>query len=297
MFAEKWMSLIGIAYIGTVILALLLALRLPKKGWAKGLAITSVLGLTFGVPYLVSRPSASQTKDESEFSARATQAKARFEQLCKERAELAIHRRVTDVSGIRLMKVIKGKDVYHSYWERDWPDAAMAGEFFDELFIASFLAHGMKNEDGTFTGNYNSIYSGELPGYSYVDVWQDGGWYKRYRLDLSARKLVSDDILFSEDDPKLSRYAVYFNNEIDMDSRLYWIAGTEIIVKDMRDGSLLGVLRRYSMDPGLGYSGSNSSRTPWLHAVSNSCPDMKTSFMSGQVRFFVSKILEERGRE
>lgn len=290
MFAENWISLIGNIYIGVVIVVLVLALWLPKKAWAKGVAAASVLGLAFGVPYLISRPTAAQVKTESEFAARAAKAKSRFEQLCKEKAELTIHRKVTGVKGIRLMNVVKGKDVPRSYWERDWRDAGMAGEFSDDSFIKSFLVAGILDQDGVFGGGYSFGVVGDVSAYEYVDVRQEDGRYRRYRLGLNDREVSYDEKLLSEGDPGLARYAIDFNNELNMEDRMYWIAGTEVTVRDTSDGSVLGVMRKYSRDPGLGNS---RNRMPWLEAVSHSCPDLRTGFVHGEVRFFVSKVVEE----
>lgn len=294
MFAESWINLFGSLYIGAIIVFLLLAIWLPRSLQVKGLAVVFVLLFFIGVPYVLSLPSAEQEKMRSDFLARASKSKTRFEKLCRERAELKIVRTAMGANGIRLMNSLaeRAKDRSDYYWDRDWPDAAMAGEFGGDSFIESFLVQGKVDAHGTFLGNYAAEYAGQIPGYKFVDVRQDDGKYKRYRLDFSRHQIVVDDGLLSSDDPRLARYAVEFNNEIDMDAREDWIAGSEISVRDMSNGEIMAVYRKYVRDPGLGDPKIPS--TPWFIANrnKNTCPQIESAVMYSRVGFFVSKVVK-----
>ena len=108
------------------------------------------------------------------------QREAEFNQLCRTRAGYKIHRVVTDVEGIRLLKVrhrIQDGNMFA-------PGAAFGLEAKEDGYITSFLANRrpIDSPDNSYFVSTGATKE-SMPGFRYVDVLDDNdGKYYRYTM-------------------------------------------------------------------------------------------------------------------
>ena len=95
---------IGFAYIALTLLALALALWLPKRWWGKLVAVAVVIGIFSILPRQAQKEIARDQVKADEFKVRYDKAKALFDERCKTAGE-KIYRTVENVEGVLLMKV------------------------------------------------------------------------------------------------------------------------------------------------------------------------------------------------
>jgi len=200
-----------------------LATRFQKtpKGKFKA-AIIVFLIYTSPISWLIYKAASETIKEKIEYRRTYPPAKALFDELCKTAKE-NIYKTMDNVDGVLLLNIRKGK--IEDNRNPNWPDAASGYETssnkppYGEEYIRSFLGptYITKSIDQTVASR----------GYSYVDVKEEGRFW-RYRYG----ELNSRDLIKEPSPPELARYAVDFKNDVNPEHRKHWVAGTTVTVID-----------------------------------------------------------------
>lgn len=267
-----------------------LALWIPKTRKSKIVTALTVLALGSVLPaYLALSIKKRQEEAQPIVDKQQAQLKAamaRFEERCKT-AGGKIYRTVDRVEGVLLINVRpKAKPGDRS--DPNWPDAGLPNEGQGDWYIRQFLFWEQHEDKRTLRGYLNE-HPTQLPGYRFVDVAQNDGTVKRYRLARpESAELVSEQL---QEEP--SRYSISFTNIVDPEGRRFWIAGTTVIVKDTVSNQVLGEHTWYSMDPGQGSTAG--FRAPWGFA--KTCPLLGAYPSMAPTRFFVDQVLKPKKAE
>lgn len=287
-------------YLVLIVVLVVLALWLPKRGWQKALGVVAVLLVTVG-PAIKRNQEEMQQVDERKV--RYEKAKALFDGRCKTAGE-KIYRTVDGVQSIKLInprqKKVQGVDEV----DQNWQGAGIPKESTGEQYILNFLFYDVPSEGkairhldpGGTEGPYGSIAAGIGPkgikGYQYVEVEENGAWVQYSLKELTAAippegfGRYGKRELATRPSPT---YAVVYENIADPEGRSNWIAGARVTVMDQRSGELLGELVQYSFEAGFGSTAG--FRQPW--AFAQRCPSPAPSTTEeGTVRFFAQKILK-----
>ena len=224
----------------------------------------------------------------------------RFNELCLG-AGYKIHRTVENVDSLLLLKV-RPVLTFRDQADPMLPGAAMAGEAFGEAYIKSFLG-GENHDMGYARGGRGSISEpagANSPRYRYVDAIDemDGRRY-RYSFVYSKEKRNSSGVVVQRAGTTLvrelatgsaPRYAVDYEDIVNSDDRLLWIAGSIVRVLDQQTGEVLGQYTSYLQDAGMGVT--SGVRAPWSHASRSAyqCPSVDGA-SNTLTRYFVDQVL------
>ena len=275
------LAAVGWTYIVVCLVAIALALWLPKRWWAKVIALTLVIGIASILPRQAQKEVAQQQVVVDDYKVRLAKAQALFDERCKTAGE-KIYKTVENVEGV-LLKKIRPDRSPEMRADRMWVDAALPDESVGDWYLISFLGWEQR-----FKGNPGSvnIVPTEFPGYQYVDVQSEGLTTKRYILVKDEASTSGWSKLAQVDtaQPK-ARYAIDFQNPIDLEARQHWIAETLITITDTASGQILGERRSFALEPGLGSTAG--FRSPWGFAIG--CPK---SISGSQTRNFAEKVLK-----
>ncbi|MBK8894546.1 MAG: hypothetical protein IPN64_11010 [Propionivibrio sp.] len=247
----------------------------------------------------------------AEEKARHAEVQRLYSEGCKRSGEF-IHRRVSDVEGIMLLKLRPTK--YSPYdqnavdpygYDFDWGYKDKAPPYITTFLIG-------KDEKG----HYREVGPVVEPGYRYVEAVdpEDG---KRYRytgsvkvvgrkdpntpnhqidlkrnpnFDLNNYAYVVDRVLATGSTP---RYGVTYDDISTVEERRHWIAGSSLKVIDLRANEIIAERIGYMVDFAQG--ATPGGRQPWTFARWNkgwSCPDIARQ--SYGARRFVEKVLLNR---
>lgn len=234
---------------------------------------------------------------------------AEFNWLCRTRAGYKINRVVTEVEGIRLLKV------RHTIQDGDMlaPGAAFGLEVEDDEYIKSFLAYRypITLADNSY-GVSVSVNPGVEPGFRYVDVLdeKDGKYYrytgsekvvgKKDTTAVNVKLALSRDpnydlniyqwTLDREPSPEpLARYAVTFEDSVIPEERAKGFASSKVIVLDMQTNEVLAEMVRYVWGPS---KPTSYTPNPWL--TTDKCP-MVSDGAESATRQFVDRVLVAKG--
>jgi hypothetical protein len=234
--------------------------------------------------------------NRQEYLAKIAEAKAYYENKCATVAGLKIHKTVSDVEGILLMKVRPMRSD-RELADPNWAGAAFGEEFAGDSYIRSFLGYENPALAPTVTkdrrGHINvESRPGSRPGYRWVDVVdeKDG---KRYRytlvkkitgtldttavnvrielaknpnMDLNIYRIVLDRQAAPDPAP---RYGVTFEDHVIPEERAMWVASSTVKAVDLKTNEVLGELTRYAIS----YIHRPVHSMPWLnHYVCPSSP-------------------------
>jgi hypothetical protein len=299
--AQGFAELIHNVYIGLFALAVILALWLPKTGKGKvGSAILAAAVMS--IPMVIGlKHQAERREQAAKEQVVVDRARTRFDELCRD-AGYKINRTVDDVDAVMLLKV-RPKLEFKDSADPMLPGAAMAGEQFGDAYIESFL--GVESHDRGYArggrGSIGGIGEAPLPRYRYVEaVDPNDGQRYRYTSVRNVRELTSATgvafkVYRSELKRELAngvppRYAVDYEDIVNIDDRKLWIAGTTIRVVDQRSGEVLAEYTTYLMDGGMGVT--DGTRAPWVHASHSrfQCPEIDGA-TSTHTRYFVDRVL------
>jgi len=297
---------IVVGYVVIYVVALGLALRLPKDKSTKALAAVMVTAV-FGLPVLMLNQKSQDaqkivTTQKSEYMAKYEPAKAIFDKLCREQSAPIIKRTVADVEGVLLLKrrpALGGKvdeydkdqfwagaalfgerragdgDVEYFLIDRDWydPRAKLAGH--RPVFVASIRTRGTH-------------------GFRYVDVVATDGKSRNRviaRVDSTQNERPVTGIAFTweETTNAAPRYAVTYEDNVDSELRKHWIAGTTIKVIDTGTNEIIGSQSYWRWDTGFGSTAG--SRSPWPTAKEQ-CPRLTEN--GTQTQAFVYSLLKAK---
>ena len=272
----------GRGYIALLIVALVLALWLPKRGVFKaGAAI--LVAVLFALSWLRSENENNQLDVvASAGKQRYLKAKALFEERCKT-AGPKVYKTVEGVEGVFLKNIrTRGGDIDRA--DRMWNDAGLPEEYPDESYIRSFL--NFEHHDGKRTerGFITNVVS-DRPGYRFVDVAGTGDTSSRYRLAVVGESKLTKSITTGLP----ARYVVSFTNMVDVGDREFWVAGTTVTITDSHSNNVMAEHTWYSWEPGQGSTAGN--RQPWGFAVT--CPK-GTTWGGTTTRMFVDQVLKPK---
>ena len=251
----------------------------------------------------------SDNEQQAEYQRRYQQREAEFNQLCRTRAGYKIHRVVTDVEGIRLLKV------RHPIQDGDMlaPGAAFGLESEDDGYISNFLAYrySIVQLDNSYGVN-TSRHADSWPGFRYVDVLdeKDGKYYRYTGSEKAVRKqditAVNVKLAMSRDpnydlnvyewtldrvpSPQpLARYAVTFEDSVIPEERAKGFASSKVIVLDMQTNEVLAEMVRYVWGPS---QPTSYTPNPWL--TTDKCPGVAVG-ASAATRQFIDRVLVAKG--
>ena len=236
------------------------------------------------------------SEQQAENQRRYQQREAEFNQLCRTKAGYKIHRVVTEVEGIRLLKV------RHPIQDGDMlaPGAAFGLEAEDDQYISNFLAYRypivqLDNSYGVNTSRH--AYS--WPGFRYVDVLDEkdgkyyrytGRWDEPWKYDKSYLKGYIKFFLDRVPSPQpLARYAVTFEDSVIPEERAKGFASSKVIVLDMQTNEVLAEMVRYVWGPS---QPTSYTPNPWL--TTDKCP-MVSEGANAATRQFVDRVLVAKG--
>ena len=248
---------------------------LEKYPWllpAPGLAVAA---LFFLFPKtLVWQEERENAEKVAEWRKRYDPAKARFDQLCQNAGE-KIYRTADNVDGILLLKVRGDDEKYQNYSynprkDQMWEDAAVESEFDREAYIEEFLLP----------------YTSSFPRYTYADVLQKNGLVIRYSRQKEDQNWVMEQQ--STPHPR-ARYAVTYENDISLENRKHWIAGTTIKIIDTKTNELMAEKTMYAFVPELGYSKFEQNPNPWGRGMR--CPSGESEFEQRTVTFAIKVLI------
>ncbi len=251
----------------------------------------------------------SDNEQQAEYQRRYQQREAEFDQLCRTKAGYKIHRVVTEVEGIRLLKV------RHPIQDGDMlaPGAAFGLEAKDDEYINRFLSYRYPSVTSDNSYPVNVYFdSRSISGFRYVDVLDDkDGKYYRYtgsekavgKKDTTA---VNVKLALSRDpdydlniyewtldrvpSPQpLARYAVSFEDSVIPEERAKGFASSKVIVLDMQTNEVLAEMVRYVWGPS---QPTSYTPNPWL--TTDKCPGVAEGSDSA-TRQFVDRVLVAKG--
>lgn len=280
-YGQDILRTIGFIYIGICIVALALALWLPKDKTSKLAAALLVIVITSILPIQAFWEYRQEKQAAGEFKLRYDKAKALFEEKCKTAGE-KIYKTVENVEGIQLLNLRQG-NIAENRANPNWPEAGHPSEATGLGYIATFLE--WEHNDGKRPRGFLNENSKKATarGYQFVDVKQEDGSFLRYRLKQPENlELLSEPVRGQP-----ARYALGSVNHVDPTERARWVAGVTITVTDTQTGEVVAQRISYAFEPGLG--NTDGSRQPWSRAVT--CPGF-SGWDIAKTRLFVDQILK-----
>lgn len=238
--------------------------------------------------------------NREEYLAKIKEAKALYEDRCKNVAGINIYKTVPDVEGVLLLK-IRPERSDRELADPMWPGAAFGEEYSGDSYIRSFLGYEYRGVDkngvmSSVRGYINTDKRPDgLPGYRWVEVPdpKDGQRYRyiaRYDEPWQTDKnYLKGYIRFNLDKtPSPSktppRYAVTFEDHVIPEERTLWVASSTVKVLDLKTNEVLGEMTRYAMS----YIHAPRQSMPWLnHSI---CP-YSIGGSGTNTRQFVDQIL------
>ena len=248
------------------------------------------------------------------YRAKIKEAKALYEDRCKNVAGIKIYKTVPDVEGLLLMKLRPNRSD-RELADPNWPGAAFGGEFYGDSYIRSFLGYEYRGVDkngvmSSVRGYINTDKRPDgLPGYRWVEVIdpKDGQRYRysgsdkitgkkdanAFNVQLELKKNPNYDMnvynwsLDKTPSPGKSppRYGVTFEDHVIPEERALWVASSTVKVLDLKTDEVLGEMTRYAIS----YIHSPVRSMPWLnHSI---CPQMNVTSYAQSTRIFVDQIL------
>jgi hypothetical protein len=248
-------------------------------------------------------PPAEPTRSEQR--SRGQTAMAMFNERCKKAGEF-IHRTVTGVDGILLMKVRPDSINFDKQFAMTDPYGHdFVGEDYTTAFLRGFYA---QNSAGS---TRPAGAAPQLVGFEYVEAVNpaDGVRY-RYtgRIEepwLTNKSYLKGYLRFVADRSPPGtpppRYGVTYEDISTREEREYWIAGSALRVVDLSTNEIIAERVGYMVDGGQGSRGGG--RSPWLFAFDQACPSFLTrSNRPGpaaplalyQTARFVEKVLQPK---
>ena len=298
------LAAVGWTYIIVCLVAIALALWLPKTKRSKALSGAVVLALASILPIQGYQAYRVEKTVADDYKVRLAKAQALFDERCKTAGE-KIYKTVEGVEGVSLVNprptAIQGKDEA----DKNWPGAGMPSESTGNQYLLDFLFYDKPSQiqtirslyPGGTTGKYGTIAAGVVPegikGYQYLETEENG-----MRIEYSLRELSDYDLgngalngygkRTTATRPK-PKYVVTYENIVDPEGRENWVAGARLAVLDSQSGELLAERVQFSFEAALG--SKQNGRQPWAFAAQ--CPNASPSTTtSGTSRFFVAKVLK-----
>lgn len=252
--------------------------------------------------------------NRDEYLAKIKEAKALYEDRCKNVAGIKIYKTVPDVEGVLLLKIRPERND-RELADPNWPGAAFGGEAYGDGYITSFLGYEYRavNKDGVISPSRGYIGTtknpGGLAGYRWVEVPdpKDGQRYRytgsdkvvgkkdptAYNVQVELKRNPGYDMnvynwsLDKTPSPSKTspRYGVTFEDHVIPEERALWVASSTVKVLDLKSNEVLGEMTRYAIS----YIHAPRHSMPWLnHSI---CPTMNMTGDLYSTRQFVDQIL------
>jgi hypothetical protein len=273
----------GFIYIAISVIAIILALWLPKSKIDKAISAVIVIALASILPIQGLQQIRAQQATADEFKQRYDKAKALFDERCKTAGE-KIYRTVEGVEGIRLLNLRPEKisnDGQYALDDQYGHDVGGLG------YIASFLR---PTEQMDLARDSPEL---KLPGYRIVETLE-GNEVKHY---IKSFKLHPNGHPYpSTQDTKTTkfkaRYALRYEDISTPEDRENWIAGGAIRILDQQTNEIVAERVGFLFDKGLG--NTSGGRTPWSWARTYvpACP-----IVSEHNQVFAFKVLKPSAGE
>lgn len=203
--------------------------------------------------------------------AQIDKAQAMLAERCKT-AGVTIHRTVSDVDGIVLLKLRPQPVDVDNQFTLDDP---YGRDLFGDGYIESFLRGGSQI---TLDGRTHQDGPPRI-GYLFVDAIDQYGLRSRYTgqpeepwlTDKSYLKGYIRFVLHHEiTEAPAPRYGVTYDDISTKEERDHWIAGSSLRVVDLATNEIIAERIGYMMDP---WQGNRAhGRSPWLYAADDACP-------------------------
>lgn len=245
----------AVLYWVSALVALVLAISLPKKPWHRIAAAAAVLAL-FGYLPVSQFIAAEQRK------AFAREAWAYFRKKCETEAGQRIYRTSTGVKSVLIVNPLPAAtetDLLDQYWFGDPYSNASAGPDRGLLVAGRLVGPGLnaKGKRGR--------------GFSFVEVRASGasGYLKVTRSD--------EPPYFRHVEPvekPVSRFGLSWEDISTPEDRKYWVAASWLRVIDLSTNAIVAERIGFLIEPGFGSRAGQ--RSPWSHArlgADTSCPD------------------------
>lgn len=283
---QYFLQATGIGILLICLVAISLALWLPKTRKGKGIALAAVL-IAMLVPIAQMYERAQVRKaGAAERKQRYEAAKAHFEERCKTAGE-KIYKTVEGVEGIQLWGMREG-DPAKNAANPDWQAAAMPKDATGIGYIERFLEWEHKSTVGGERGYLNSWATNAFAaGYRFVDVQQGDRSYLRYRINTEPHKTAQEFLIKEAIASSSARYAVKYEDVSTPEDRAQWIAGVRVAVIDTESGGVLAEMRAYAFEAGFGSRAG--ARMPWQFA--KTCKASQGEKYQS-TRFFVDRVLK-----
>jgi hypothetical protein len=214
---------VGWLFIGGFVLAMTLALWVPKRRIAKVVAGAVVL-LAAGIPLRTLYVEKQQAKAAADaYRVRLQAATALFEQRCAQAGE-KIHRTIQGLRGIYLVNLRPYDPV------RNPERADPAGDSATGMGYVSTFFSGTDREQASGLTDRN-----RLGAYGFVEAPAEDGEFIRYSDDRSTleERLSGDKLTAVRVASRTARYGVEWANISTAEDAKYWIAGTRLRVIDL----------------------------------------------------------------
>ncbi len=243
----------------------------------------------------------AKAKDAA-YRERYAKAEALFRERCKT-AGVVIHRTVKDVEGIELTKVRPKLDwADRRYFDPMFEGAAMAGEhqgvdYVNQFLMTELIDARQPQRRGTLNSPDFESGAGQTRrrGYQFVEVIdQASGQRARAEFDKHppGTNLWVKAPRLTPVTESVTRYALDYDDLVNANDRLLWVAGTQLKVVDKQTGEVIATLTKFVWDPGFG--SRSTGRWPWQHAdnfgPSRNCPS-EPGVASDTSRKFVDTVL------
>ena len=280
------LAAVGWTYIVVCLVAIALALWLPKTKGGKTIAGAIVLALASIFPiqgfqeYRVAKTAAD------DYKVRLAKAQALFDERCKTAGE-KIYRTVENVESVLVMRARPEKINLSDQYALDDP---YGRDFGGEDYIASFLWG--RNSDGTFTQSHR------LNTYKFVELDdKEQRLTNRYEATQMSSPAGVPYLKLKADAVKnrTSKYGINWADLSTKDDRDQWIAGSLLQVIDLAYGTVLAERVGFMFDRALG--DQSGGRSPWAYAEYQACPAYEKSasgypIKSTRSREFILRVLK-----
>ena len=257
--------LITLVYYGTAALLIYVAMSWRTPIWQKTVAVSVVVTAFAYLPvsgYL-------KYRDKQAYSRTAWE---RFNRYCADKAGEKVHRRAHDVASVVVMRPRTEKVIDHDS-DQFWKGDPYGGGHVGQTELKSLLWQ-IKDD---------SVPNDVRRGFQFVETIEKlpDGREQVYEHRLAPSFGVDSDPALESKlvSKRQSRFGFTWDDISTNDDRKYWIAGSALRVIDLESNEIIAERIGYMIDPGFG--NRSGGRSPWLIAVSSSCPKL----VRGQERY------------
>jgi hypothetical protein len=234
------LAAVGWFYLALALLAVALALWLPKGRKAKTIAVLLVLALASILPIQGYQGYLDEKKASDDYKLRFAKAKALFDERCKTAGE-KIYRTVDGVESVLLIKSRSEKINFSDQYALDDP---YGSDFYGDDYAASFL---WEKKEKT-----------EWVGYKFV-VLKNNTDASLTRFSLGAKKQNDEPEVLKNITSTIPQFGVNYEDVSTLKDRDNWIAGSKLQVIQTQTGEVLGERIGWMFDSGLGSTSGGRS--------------------------------------